>query len=92
MIHELPQFLIDAVRPVKGLRSKVDALTPRMSNCLNLVKVLSNYTHEEILIMLHCELMKDSPRGWVVDKLHARTCKLTRQEQRAELSKIVELK
>ncbi len=92
MIHELPQFLIDAVRPVEDLRAKVEELTPKMSNCLKCIGELATYSHEEILIMLHCELMKDAPRGWVVDKLHARTCKLTRQEQRAELSKIVDLK
>ena len=88
----LPEFVTEAVRHVVDLREKVEAVKPKMSNCLKLVQNLSQYSHEEILIMLHCELSKDAPRGWVVDKLHARTCKLTRQEQKVELSKIVKLK
>lgn len=91
-MKDLPEFVIDAVRNVENLREKVEAVKPKMSNCLKLVQNLSGYSHEEILIMLHCELSKDAPRAWVIDKLHARTCKLTRQEQKGELSKIVELK
>lgn len=91
-MKDLPGFIIDAVRNVENLRDKVEDAKPKMSNCLGLIKNLSNYSHEEILIMLHCELSRDFPRAWVVDKLHARTCKLTRQEQRGELSKIVKLK
>ena len=88
----LPEFVTEAVRHVVDLREKVEAVKPKMSNCLKLVQNLSGYSHEEMLIMLHCELSKDAPRAWVVDKLHARTCKLTRQEQKVELSKIVKLK
>ncbi len=88
----LPEFVTEAVRHVADLREKVEAATPKMSNCLKLVQNLSDYSHEEILIMLHCELSKEEPRGWVVNKLHARTCKLTRHEQKVELSKIVKLK
>ena len=88
----LPEFVTEAVRHVVDLRDKVEAVKPKMSNCCDLIGILSNLSHEEILIMLHCELSKDAPRGWVVNKLHARTCKLTRQEQKVELSKIVDLK
>jgi hypothetical protein len=88
----LPEFVTEAVRHVIDLRDKVDAVKPEMENCVKLIGKLSKFSHEEILIMLHCELSKDAPRAWVIDKLHARTCKLTRREQKAELSKIVKLK
>lgn len=88
----LPEFVTEAVRHVADLREKVEAVKPEMENCVKLIGKLSEFSHEQILIMLHCELSKDAPRGWVVNKLHARTCKLTRQEQKVELSKIVELK
>ena len=88
----LPEFVTESVRHVVDLREKVIAVKPEMENCVKLIGKLSKFSHEQILIMLHCELSKDAPRGWVVNKLHARTCKLTRQEQMVELSKIVTLK
>jgi len=54
-------------------------------NCLALVKKLGTFSKKELIILLWKEVQREYPRSFVLDKVHARLCKLIRLEQRGEL-------
>jgi len=87
---KLPSFLALSGDPLTC--TAVESLREGSVNCLILLKNLSRYTETELKAILVLELQRCEPRKMVMDKVHARYCKLVRKSQRDELFKCANLK
>ena len=87
-MKDLPKWLQDEIKEISKdiYITRIEELRAGMSNCLELVRKMSKFSRSDITIMIYKEMQSEEPRWMVIDKLHARACKLRRLEQREELA------
>ncbi len=88
--NKLPKFLFFYEEEIAV--EAVEVLREQAINCLTILKNLSSYSKPELIALLILELQRKEPRRMVLDKVHARYCKLVRQGQCKELFECANLK